>query len=148
MSITIFVHGCMGISCPKECLKVACIWLLNILSTVHSLKPIVLIVDWYLANRQCLWLIACIFLKPKWPSCIIFKIWLHLSLGITFLVPFGTKSSSTVSSSQNVQQAWSLLGTSFMILGHPWVIVCFNNANSSPSWVAIWSWFKLSLLAF
>ena len=48
---------------PKTCLQVACLWLLNILSAVCSLKLIVLIVCWYLANRQCLWLTACIFLN-------------------------------------------------------------------------------------
>ena len=55
----------------------------------------------YVHLKYWAWTIFCNELcvpKPKWPSCIIFRILLSL-LGIIILVPFSTKSSPTVSSS-------------------------------------------------
>ena len=67
--------------------------------------------------------------------------------GTTIQVPFKIIPSPTVSSSLKVKYGCILLGTSLIVLGHPWVRVCLSSANSSSSWVAILIWFKLSLLA-
>ena len=87
------------------------------------------------------------FPRPKWPLCIDINICLCLLLGITIWVPFSTSPSSVISSSQNIQYACISGGTSFMELGHPFVIVYFNRMSSSSSWVAVWSWFNVSILA-
>ena len=82
----------------------------------------------------------------KCPSWISFRIDSCFLSGTTILVPFKIKPSSIVNSSLKVQYGCNLLGTSLMLLGHPWVIVCFNSTSLSSSCIAILSWFKLSLL--
>ena len=84
--------------------------------------------------------------KPKCPSWINFNMASHFLFGITILVPFMIKPSSTVSSSLNVQYGCRTGGTCLDELGHPCITVCFNKASSSSASVDTLSLFKLSFL--
>ena len=147
MSVATFVHRCIGTSCPSSmfgaCLLFAFEYFKNSSQFKTNLSSCSLIPSQYTMSLHC----SLHFPRPKWPSCINVNIYLHLFLGITIQIPFSTSLSSIVSSSQKVQHAWISGGTSFMELGHPFVIVCFNRMSSSSSWVAVWSWFNVSLLA-
>ena len=68
-------------------------------------------------------------------------------LGITILVPFSISPSSMVISSLNVQNACILLGSSFMLLGHPFCILYLSMARVSSPCKASHNCCKLSLLA-
>ena len=88
------------------------------------------------------------FTKPKCPSCIRWRIDWHFLLAITMHVPFKTIPSSTVSYSQKVQNGWISLGASWIVLGHPCVVVYFNEAGLSFSSTAVLISCKLTLLVF
>ena len=66
---------------------------------------------------------------------------------MTILVSFKMRPSSMVSSSQNVKYGCRTGSISLIVLGHPDMIVCFNNASSSSAWVASQSSCNLSLPA-
>ena len=148
MSVATFIHGCIRTPCPKDmfgaCLLFAFEYFKHSPQFKTNFSSCSLIPGQYTMSLHC----SLHFPKPKWSSCIIAKICLHLLLGITIQVPFHTSPSSTVISPWKVQYACISGGTSFMVLGHLFVIVCFNRMSSSSSWVAVQSWFKVSLLAF
>ena len=73
------------------------------------------------------------FQRPKWPSWMSLSVTLCFLCGTTVLVPFKTIPSSMVSSTLNVLLAFISLGTSLMLLDHPWVIVCLRSVSSSSS---------------
>ena len=140
-------QGSTGISCPRNvlgfCLHLECEYFkhssqLTLTSQAgHS----------SLANTLYLCLWAYILPRPKCPSCMSCNVAWHFFCGTTIQVPFKTTPSSTASSSLKVQYGCISLGTSLMVLDHPCVMVCLTSASSSSSWVAILTWFKLSLLA-
>ena len=86
-------------------------------------------------------------LRPRWPSCINFRISSLFLLGITILVPFSTNPSTIVSSSWKVQYFCTSDGTSLMVLGHPCWMMCLRIASLSSSCVAICSLCRLLPLA-
>ena len=148
MSVVCLVQGYTGISWPKDvlgfCLHLE--WeyfkhssLLRISFWRSSFKPGQYTVSFALSLHLA---------KPKCPSCIRWRIAWHFLLGMTIHMPFKAIQSSTVISSQKVQDGWISLGTYWIVLGHWYVIVCFNKENWSSSCVAILISCKLSLLAF
>ena len=134
MSVAIFVHRYTRTSCPNDmfgfCLFFAFEYFKHSSQFKTNFSNCSLIPGQYTISLH--WSLH--FPRPKWPSCIIFNICLHLLLGITTWIPFSISPSSIVSSSQNVQYACISGGTSFIELGHPFVIVCFNRMSSSLSW--------------
>ena len=147
MSVATFVQGCIRNSCPSDmfgaCLLFAFEYFKHNLQFKTNFSNCSLIPGQYTVSlHQSLH-----FSRLKWPLCINCNICLCLLLGITIHVPFIISPSSIVSSSQNVQYACISGGTSFMELGQPFVTVCFNRMSSSSSWVAVQSWFNVSLLA-
>ena len=148
MLVATFVHGCIRTSCPRDmfqaCLLFAFRYFKHSSQFKTNFSSCSLIPGQYTMSLHH----SSHFTRPKWPLCIIVNICLCLFLGIPIQVPFSISPSSIVSSSQKVQYDCISGGTSFMELGHPFVIMCFNKISLSSSWVAVWSWFKVSLLAF
>ena len=147
MLVTTFVQGCTGTSCPSDMFGVCLLFAFEYFKHSSQFKTYfsncLLIPSQYtISLHQSLH-----FPRPKWLSCINCNICLCLLLGITIWVPFSISPSSIISSSWNIQYACISGGASFIELGHPFVIVCFNRMSSSSSWVAVWSWFNVSLLA-
>ena len=147
MLVTIFIQGCTRTSCPSDMFGACLLFTFEYLKHISQFKinfsNCSLVPNQYTVSLY--WSLH--FPRPKWPLCIICNISLHLLLGITIQVPFSISPSSIVSSSWNVQYACISGGTTFMELGHPFVIMCFNRMSSSSSWVAVHSWFNVSLLA-
>ena len=148
MLVATFVHGCIRTSWPRDmfgaCLLFAFKYFKHSSQFKTNFSSCSLISSQYTMSLHC----SLHFPRPKWSLCINVNICLHLFLRITIQVPFSTSPSSIVSSSQKIQYACISGGTSFMELGHLFVIVCFNKISSSSSYIAIRSWFKVSLLAF
>ena len=86
--------------------------------------------------------------SPRYPFCISLSMSSCFLLGMTILVPFNTRPSSMVNSSQKAQNGWILLGTSLILLGHPCCMVCFNIASVSSACGASTICCKLSLLHY
>ena len=147
MSVARLAQGCSGISCIRDVLGF-CLHL-EWEYFKHSSQFNVNFSSWSFKTEQyTVSLALSLHLpRPKCPSCMnCNKAW-HSSCGTTIEVPFMITPSSTVSSLLKVQYGCISLGTSLMVLGHPWVMVCLRFPSSSSSWVSILIWFKLSLLA-
>ena len=125
MSVATFIQGCIVTSCPSDmfgaCLLFAFEYFKHSSQFKTNFSNCSLIPSQYtISLHQSLH-----FPRPKWPSCITCNICLPLLLGITIQVPFSISPSSIVSSSRNVQYACISGGTSFIELGHPFVIHVF-----------------------
>ena len=86
-------------------------------------------------------------LRPRWPSCINFRISSLFLLGIIIPIPFSTNPSSIVSSSWKVQYFCTSVRTSLMVLGHPCWMMCFRIPSLSSSCVTSQRLCRLLLLA-
>ena len=147
MSVTSLVQGYNGTSWPKD--KLGSCLLLEYEYFKHnaqfktgfsnwSFSP-----GWYTVSFVC----SLHLLRPKCPSCISFSIASCFLAGMTILVPFKIKPSSTVSSSLKIQFCCKMGGTCMIELGQLCMIVCFSKARSSSACLDTLSWCKLSLLA-
>ena len=147
MSVASLVHRKAGISWPKDilggglyfdCEYFRHSWQFSTSLSSWSFKPGQYTVSFAHSFH---------FVNPRWPSWINFSISACFWLGITILVPFRISPSSIVISSLNVQNACIVLGSSFMLLGHPFCIVYWSTTRVSSACVASCNCYRLSVLA-
>ena len=146
MSVASLVHGKAGISWPKDMLGVSLHFDCKYFR--HSWQFSTNFSNWSfkLGQYTVSFVLSLHFVNPRWLLWINFSISACFWIGITNLVPFSISPSSMVISSLNVQNAWLLLGSSFMLLGHPFCIVYLSMARVSLACVASCNCCKLSLL--
>ena len=137
-------HGWMGISCPSDlfegCLHLDWEYLRHNGQFNMSFSNCLLSPSQYTVSFTC----SLHLVRPRFPSGISLSIASCFLLGMTILVPFRIKPSSMVSSSLKVQKGWISLGTSFILLGQPWLMVYFKIASVSSTCIASLSCCKLS----
>ena len=147
MSVASLVHGKTGISWPRDMLGVSLHFDCKYFR--HSWQFSTNLSNWSFmpGHYTVSFALSLHFVDPRWPLWINFSISDCFWLGTTILVPFSVSPSSMVNSFWNVQNACILLGSSFILLGHPFCIVYLNMARVSSTCEASCNCCKLSLLA-
>ena len=139
------VHGESGVSWPNA--RFAPCFFLELEYFKHSWQLSTNFSGWSFNPGQYTVCFACNLhlLSQRWLSWMWLRIFSRFLLGMTILVPFKMRPSSMVSFPWNVQYGCRTGDISLIVLGHPDMIVCFNNARSA--WVASPSSCSLLLLA-